>query len=133
MRRFQQTLSLALFAACLATGAQGQTLKGHWSGLVEQSGPGAVKDRYVATLTLDGATGAMDYPTLDCAGDVAFVSRTRDTSVYREHITRGPCIDAGTISVRPSSGGLLWTWSAEGVTASGRFYRVVEATPPHRP
>jgi hypothetical protein len=35
--------------------------------------------------------------------------------------------------VRPSAGGLLWTWSAEGVTASGRFYRVVEGMPPHRP
>jgi len=128
MRTSLTALCLALVAA---SGAHAQTLKGHWSGLVEQTGPGVVKDRYVATLTLDGATGAMDYPTLVCGGDVTFVSRSGDTSVYREHITRGPCIDAGTISVRPSKGGVLWTWTAEGVTASGRFYKVVEAAPSH--
>ena len=130
MRTSLTCLCLALAAA---TGAEAQTLKGHWSGLVEQTGPGAVKDRYVATLTLDGATGAMDYPTLLCGGDVSFVSRAGDTSVYREHITRGPCIDAGTISVRPSKGGVLWTWTAEGVIANGRFYKVVEAATSHRP
>jgi hypothetical protein len=125
------SLTALCLAVAAASGAQAQTLKGHWSGLVEQSGPGAVKDRYVATLTLDGAAGAMDYPTLACGGDVTFVSRSGDTSLYREHITRGPCIDAGNIAVRPSKGGVLWTWSAEGVTASGRFYKVVEAAPPH--
>jgi hypothetical protein len=107
-------------------------LKGHWSGLVEQTGPDAVKDRYVATLTLEGPIGAMDYPTLSCGGDVSFVSRSGDTSVYREHITHGDCIDGGTVSVRPSSGGVLWSWTGKGVTANARFYRVVEPAGSHQ-
>ena len=117
---------LALAAAGLASTASGQTLKGHWSGLVDQTGPGAQKDRYVATLVLDGPAGAMDYPTLGCGGQVTFVSRSGDTSVYRESITHGPCIDGGAISVRPATGGLVWSWTAGDVSAHGRFYRVDE-------
>jgi hypothetical protein len=124
-------LSLALAAAFLASNAAGQTLKGRWSGLVDQTGPGALTDRYVATLSLDGAAGAMDYPTLGCVGDVTFVGKSGEVSTYRESITHGPCIDGGTISVQPAKGGLVWSWSAAGVTARGRFYRVADKSTPH--
>jgi hypothetical protein len=130
MRELRLAACVAL-AAAMAAPAMAQTLKGHWSGLVDQSGPGALSDRYVATLSLDGTAGAMNYPTLGCDGAVSFVSRSGDTSVYRETITHGPCIDGGTISVRPATGGLVWTWTAAGVTAHGRFYRVVDKAPAH--
>ena len=131
MRELRRMLWVALAIACLGGGAAAQTLKGHWSGLVDQSGPGAITDRYVATLRLDGPAGAMDYPTLGCNGTVTFISRSGDTSVYRENITHGPCIDGGAISVQPAKGGLVWTWTAAGVTARGRFYRVVDKAPAH--
>jgi hypothetical protein len=124
MRRSRGALFAAFAAALVASAAAAQGLKGHWSGLVDQSGPGAVKDRYVATISLDGATGTMDYPTLPCASEISFVSRNGRTSTYREHVTSGGCIDGGMISVQPAPHGVVWTWSAEGVTARGFFYPV---------
>lgn len=129
MRAFGPSL-LTIAALLVATSAQGQTLKGQWSGLVDQTGPGAITDRYVATLSLDGPAGAMDYPTLGCSGDVTFVSRNGSISTYRENITHGPCIDGGVISVQSATGGLVWTWTAGGVTAHGRFYKVAIQKPP---
>ena len=132
MRNSQPMLALALAAACLATTVQAQTLTGHWSGVVTQSGPNAKTQQFVATLTLDGAAGAMDYPTLECGGDVAFVSRSSAGDVYRETISRGRgCLSGGTITVKTSVKSVLWRWDGgDGVTVSGRLYRVATAPPP---
>ncbi len=113
----------------LAGAAAAQTLTGHWSGVVSQSGPGEKPQQYVASLTLNGDTGAMDYPTLECGGDVAFVSRSSAGYVYRETISHGRgCLNGGTITVQPAVASVLWRWDGgAGVTVSGRLYRI--ATP----
>lgn len=122
-------LSLAGAAAAAAAPAEGLT--GHWSGVVSQSGPGQKPQQFVATLTLDGATGAMDYPTLECGGDVALVSRSAAGLVYRETINRGQgCLGGGLITVQPGRASVLWRWDGAGVTVSGRLYRVVPSPAP---
>jgi hypothetical protein len=122
-------MGLALAGSAAAAPATDQGLTGHWSGVVNQSGPGQKPQQFVATLTLDGATGAMDYPTLDCGGDVALVSRGPQGLVYRESISRGQgCLSGGTITVQPGKASVLWRWDGgAGVTVSGRLYRVAAA------
>lgn len=127
-------LALALAIAGLADAAGAQSLAGHWSGVVNQSGPGAQSQQYVASLTLDGPVGAMDYPTLECGGDVAFVSRGHDGYVYRETISRGRgCLGGGTITVQPGGpASVYWRWDGgAGVTVSGRLYKIATAPAKH--
>ena len=67
--------------------------------------------QYVASLTLNGDTGTMDYPTLECGGDVAFVSRSAAGYVYRETLSHGQgCLGGGTITVQPSASSVYWRW-----------------------
>jgi hypothetical protein len=125
------TLAL-VFAIVAPAGAEPQTLTGQWSGVVSQSGPGAHSQQFVASLTLNGAVGAMDYPTLECGGDVAFVSRGRDGYVYRETISRGRgCLSGGVITVQPSAKSVVWRWDGGGVTVSGRLYKVATEPAKH--
>ena len=132
MPRLPLPTSLAVLGLALAApaGAEPQALSGQWSGVVNQSGPGAHSQQFVASLTLNGAVGAMDYPTLECGGDVAFVSRGREGFVYRETISRGQgCLSGGTITVQPGGpASVYWRWDGgAGVTVSGRLYKI--ATP----
>lgn len=123
---------LALALAGLADTAAAQSLTGHWSGVVDQSGPGVKPLQYVASLTLNGETGTMDYPTLDCGGEVAFVSRSGAAYVYRETISRGQgCLSGGAITVQPSANSVLWRWDGGGVTVSGRLYKVATGPTKH--
>lgn len=139
MMRALSTLTLAtglaLTSAAGAAAAPDQGLTGHWSGVVSQSGPGQKPQQFVATLTLNGATGAMEYPTLECGGDVALVSRSSAGLVYRESISRGQgCLSGGTITVQPGPASVLWRWDGgTGVTVSGRLYRIAAAPAAHRP
>src|ERR1700739_3147214 len=118
MPRLSFTTGLATLTLVLDAPAVAQTLTGHWSGVVSQSGPGAQSQQYVASLTLDGPVGAMDYPTLECGGDVAFVSHGHDGYVYRETLSRGRgCLSGGVITVQPSANSVVWRWEgAAGVT-----------------
>jgi hypothetical protein len=121
-------MALAFAGADAAPAAQGLT--GHWSGVVNQTGPGQKPQQFVATLTLNGDAGTMDYPTMECGGDVALVSRSAAGLVYRETINRGQgCLSGGVITVQPSKASVLWRWDgAPGITVSGRLYRI--AAPP---
>jgi hypothetical protein len=135
MPKALSTVSLAaiLALATAAGGAPTQSLTGHWSGVVGQSGPGVKPLQYVASLTLNGDTGTMDYPTLECGGDVAFVSRGATGYVYRETLSHGQgCLGGGTITVQPSASSVYWRWDGAGVTASGRLYRVAVSPPAAR-
>ncbi len=119
--------SVALAAAGASAAPPDQDLTGRWSGVVSQSGPGQKPQQFVATLTLNGAYGAMDYPTLECGGDVALVSRTAEGAVYRETINRGQgCLSGGLITVQPGKASVVWRWDGGGVTVSGRLYRIAD-------
>lgn len=125
------TLAMALALAAAAYAAPDQGLTGHWSGVVNQSGPDQKPQQFVATLTLNGDAGTMDYPTLECGGDVALVSRSAAGLVYRETISRGRgCLNGGTITVQPGKTSVAWRWDgAAGVTVSGRLYRIAAVKP----
>jgi hypothetical protein len=75
----------------------------------------------------------MDYPTLECSGDVAFVSRGPGGYVYRETVSRGQgCLSGGVITVQPSVNSVVWRWDGGGdVTVSGRLYKVATAPAKH--
>ena len=123
---------LATALAAAATPASAQTLSGHWSGVVSQTGPDGRSDSYVAVLVLAGAAGTIDYPTLECGGDVAFVSKSGSASVYRETITHGQgCLPGGDITVQPGGpASVVWSWAGQpGVTARGRLYKVAAPRP----
>ena len=130
MMRALSTFTLAIGLALAAAGASAappdQGLTGHWSGVVNQSGPGQKPQQFVATLTLNGDSGAMDYPTLQCGGDVSLISRSAAGLVFRETISRGQgCLEGGTITVQPDKASVLWRWDGgAGVTVSGRLYRI---------
>jgi hypothetical protein len=122
----------AALAAAAAAPAAAQTLSGRWSGVVSQSGPDGRSGSYVAVLVLAGAGGTMDYPTLECGGDVAFVSKSGAASVYRETITHGQgCLAGGAITVQPGGpASVVWSWTGQpGVTAHGRLYKLAAPRP----
>jgi hypothetical protein len=128
------TLILAAALAGAASPATAQSLTGRWSGVVAQSGPGEKSGSYVAVLALTGAAGTIDYPTLECGGDVAFVSKNGSASVYRETITHGQgCLPGGAITVQPSGpASVVWSWSGQpGVTAHGRLYKIKTPSAAH--
>lgn len=126
------TLALAIALASAAGSVSAQSLSGRWSGVVQQSGPGDRSGGYVAVLVLAGPQGTIDYPTLQCGGDVAFVSKSGSALVYRETITHGQgCLAGGSITVQPSGpASVVWSWSGQpGVTAHGRLYKITTPEP----
>ena len=61
---------LRLMLVCLLASAyaEAQTLSGQWCGWAVQTGPGDHRTEWSAILSLEGPTGSMEYPSLDCGG-----------------------------------------------------------------
>lgn len=132
MTRALFAAGVAAMIASAAGAAAAQTLSGHWSGVVAQSGPDGRSGNYVAVLVLSGADGTIEYPTLQCGGDVAFLSKSGSASTYRETITHGQgCLAGGAITVQPGGPtSVVWSWSGQpGVTVHGRLYKVATPEP----
>ena len=131
MPKALSTLVMAAAISGAGAAAFAQTLSGHWSGVVNQIGPDGRSGSYVVVLDLAGADGTMDYPTLECGGDVAFLSRSGSGLTYRETITHGQgCLPGGTITVQPGGpASVVWSWSGPGVTAHGRLYKIAVVKP----
>lgn len=98
-----------------------QDLVGVWSGTVYQTGPGSESSAYPANMVLNGVSGSMDYPTLDCGGQLTFLNKRDTIYYYSESITYGrdKCINGGMIAVEPNGNSLQWAWNVSGVTVSG--------------
>lgn len=86
-------------------------LMGQWSGTVYQT-PAGSSSSYPAQMALNGDSGSMDYPSLQCGGQLAFLRQDGNTYYYRETITYGKnkCITGGTISVVPTGNSVQWNW-----------------------
>lgn len=119
MNRLVKMLSALLLAAGCVAGAWGQDLVGQWSGTVTQTGPGDVRETYPTRMRLDGLTGQIDYPSLQCGGTLSFVNKNGDFYYYTEHITYGDCVDGGMVAVLPGAGSVDWAWNTPGITVSG--------------
>ncbi len=89
-----------------------QSMSGRWSGLGLQNEPTQTWD-VVVTFRPDGSA-LIDYPSLQCGGELRSEGRRGGVSFFREHITYGPhCVNGGTVGVFPQAGKLMWFWTAE--------------------
>jgi hypothetical protein len=111
--RFVLTLVTALVLAVQPAHAQGAQTT--WSGLGLQVEDGGAAETWPVELTLyANGGGRIEYPTLQCGGDL-IRERVRGPIVfYREDITHGEnCVDNGTVGVTHQAGKLIWFWTGE--------------------
>jgi hypothetical protein len=103
---------VVLFTLAAAATSHAQTLSGHWCGVGEQDNPGAEKSYWSANLTLSGAEGFMEYPSLDCGGTLTFERRENNVHYYRERITYGRerCLDGGLVAIEQVGTSVRWEW-----------------------
>jgi hypothetical protein len=118
----QRPLAMTTFLLTITlTGspAPGQILSGQWCGEADQTGPGTYRSRWSATLVLNGSTGRMDYPSLECGGTLTFEHVNGAVHFYRERIDYGRdlCLDGGLIGVEPLGASVRWEWNGSGATA----------------
>ena len=120
MRRFFATIACLVASTLAVSPAGSQTLSGRWCGKAEQVGPGDYRSQWSATLVLEGATGRMDYPSLNCGGTLAFERAEGTVHFYRERLDYGHdlCLDGGLIEIEPVGTSVRWEWSGSGATAS---------------
>ncbi|MDD5711207.1 MAG: hypothetical protein PHY31_00450 [Smithellaceae bacterium] len=114
-----------------APGLKAQNLTGQWSGVVNQTGPGSHRESYPARMSLNGATGTMDYDSLHCGGQLTFLNKRGTVYYYQESLTYGrdKCIDGGMVAVEPNGNDVQWAWNVPGVTVSGSLsgYREMQS------
>jgi hypothetical protein len=117
-------LRLALLWPLAASPAEAQTLSGQWRGWGVQTGPGDYRSEWSANLSLDGATGHMEYPSLQCGGTLTFERREGNVHVYRERITYGRdgCLDNGLVGVEPVGASMRWQWTGSGARATALLH-----------
>lgn len=119
----------SLSCALLATLAWGQRhvlvaqgLGGSWQGKVTRDNSAST---FSIGLELYGERGAINYPSLGCAGTLAFIKADATTFWYRETITSGKekCKVDGVIQMRAHPLGdptrWVWRWDGGGMTARG--------------
>jgi hypothetical protein len=122
------------FACLLAvSSAEAQTLSGQWCGWAEQTGPGDTRTQWSANLLLDGATGHMEYPSLECGGTLTFEGVDGKVHLYRERIAYGRdrCLDNGLIGVEPVGTSMRWQWTGSGAKATALLHAPCPRPPPN--
>jgi hypothetical protein len=94
---------------------------GEWRGMVYQTGPGNVTASYLAVMALNGISGSMNYPSLQCGGSLVFLNKAENVYFYRENITYGRenCIDGGMVAVKPYGNSVEWVWTAGDISVRG--------------
>ena len=102
-----------------AATAHAENLSGHWCGVGEQTSADGTKSYWSANLTLDGAGGRMDYPSLDCGGTLTFERADGNVRSYRERIEYGrdKCLDDGLVRVERQGTSVRWEWTGSGIEA----------------
>ena len=125
MRRIFYAVAGGFFALLLCACIFGEKdLKGEWTGTLIQKGPGDKTYSYGVKMELNGASGLIDYPDLDCGGTLSLLKKTGNVYYYRESITYGKdkCADGGTLAIEPSGNSVKWDWTLSDmpdVTTSG--------------
>jgi hypothetical protein len=117
-------MSSALFLLFISVSmGHAEDLVGEWSGTVYQTGPENATSTYPAKMVLKGASGNMDYETLQCGGQLIFVIKTGGLYYFRESITYGKekCIDGGMVTVEPGGNSVQWSWIVRGVSVRGQL------------
>ena len=112
MRPKTSFLLVAFFCLALVSPVAAQTLDGAWSGTgLQRDQP---PQMYPIEMTIQGNSGVIEYPSLDCGGTLTRKPGELALEGYQqftEKITHGSgCIDGGTIYVRMKRGRLIWFW-----------------------
>jgi hypothetical protein len=119
---FRGKFFVGIFLAAFAAVAWAASLDGSLSGNVTQDDNHAT---YPVEMELNGLTGSVNYPSLQCGGKLEFLRMTGATYWYRENITFGKdhCYDGGMIGISPADARSLdawnWRWEGFGVTVQG--------------
>ena len=118
-------LHLMLVGLLASAPAEAQTLSGQWCGWGQQTGPGDYRSAWSGNLSLDGATGHMEYPSLQCGGTLTFEGVDGNVHWYRERITYGHdrCLDGGRVGVEPEGTSMRWQWTGSGARATALLFR----------
>lgn len=98
-----------------------QTMEGNWRGSGHQTPAGARGSDYPVSITISGAGGKIDYPSLQCGGSLVRISGDATAGEYRERLTYGgnKCVDGGNVILRLFRGKLSYTWSGQPGTVIG--------------
>jgi hypothetical protein len=117
-------LHLAIACLLAASPGEAQTLSGRWCGWAEQIGPGDTRSAWSANLSLDGSTGHMEYPSLQCGGTLTFEGVDGEVHLYRERIVYGRdlCLDGGLVGVVPVGTSMRWQWTGSGASATALLH-----------
>jgi len=119
---FGGKILVGFFLAAFAALAWAAGLNGSLSGSATQDDNHAT---YAVEMKLDGLTGSVNYPSLNCGGKLEFLRMAGGAYWYRENITYGKdhCYDGGMIGVSPANTSELdawnWRWEGYGVTVQG--------------
>ena len=110
---------IAILLLALPGSINAQRLIGTCRGTVIQNEP--APQSYDVIMILEGDSGSISYPSLDCGGPVIFIHKKGAAYFYREHIAYGTdiCIDGGIIQIKLRKNSILWSWSGSDVTANG--------------
>ncbi|MEU4821815.1 serine/threonine-protein kinase [Actinomadura sp. NPDC023710] len=97
---------------------------GTWTGQVTQNDGKVFPARLV--LPAGGGAGRITYPEQNCAGTETLAGRTGETLRFQERITFGAerCVDTGTVTLTPGSGGDRLIFHYSGTSPSGRQWTV---------
>jgi hypothetical protein len=87
-------------------------LTGVWRGNGHQTPTGSSGADWTILMTIGDSGGSIQYPSLNCGGSLAQISRDATSAQFLETITYGQkvCVNGGTITVRYANGNLAWTW-----------------------
>ncbi|MGD9981752.1 MAG: hypothetical protein AB7H66_03020 [Hyphomonadaceae bacterium] len=105
---------LALFALSTpAAVAQQDSIVGQWAGIGLQIEPA---ETWTIQLSIQSdGHGRIDYPSLQCGGELTREGRRGEVVFFRERITYGDhCVTNGTVGVYSHAGRLMWFWTGEG-------------------
>ena len=122
LRSLSQIYPLGILLVLTLPGAlSAQSLIGTCSGTVIQNEP--TPHSYDLIMVLEGDSGSISYPSLDCGGPVTFIRKKGANYFYKEHMAYGTdvCIDGGIIQIKLLKNSIVWSWSGSGVTAQGNL------------
>jgi len=114
-----------LFLALAPVESHAEGLGGSFAGEVTQVDPPIT---FRMEMNLYGSNGNINYPSLNCGGNLQFVNSDGTSFWYRENLTYGEdrCIDGGMIEMRRHAlGGDTnwdWRWTGGGTSARGVVY-----------
>ncbi len=105
-------IGCVMLGAALGAPAQAQTSPGVWTGVGFQEQGAGVQETWTVRIEVSASKVLkIDYPSLDCGGQLEPAGRDGHVRLWRERITYGPCIDGGQVATYTKDGALFLMWT----------------------